>query len=301
MQKDLAIIVLAAGMGSRYGSLKQLDGLGPHDEVLLEFGLYDAIKAGFNHVVFVIREELESDFRERFGTILENRVKVSYVHQKLDDIPAGVTVDVKREKPWGTAHAMLAARNVVDSPFIIINADDYYGFQAYKIMGDKLRQGIGNSDALIAGYPIINTLSEHGTVSRGVCALNSDKTLQSIVERTKIGLNKGAVYFEEDGKQFDLTGKEEVSMNLIGFGKDFFAITMDYFKDFLAKNKDDLKSEFFLPLILNRLVEEKKGKVFVETTPETWFGVTYKEDRPVVVKRLQDLSDEGKYPQPLWQ
>ncbi len=299
-REDLAIVVLAAGLGSRYGSLKQLDGLGPSNEVLLEFGLYDALKAGFNHVVFVIREELENDFRERFGKILENRCRVSYVFQKLEDLPEGFQVPSTREKPWGTAHATLAARHVVDSPFLIINADDYYGFQGYKIMADSLRGDLGSSDAVIAGYPLINTVSEHGTVSRGVCDLNSDKTLKSIVERTKIGIEGGSIYYEESGKRFPLTGQEEVSMNLIGFGRGFFTLIEEYFSSFLEQRREEPKSEFFLPLVLNQLVAEKRGEVSVETIPEKWFGVTYKEDRPVVVQRLAELTKEGKYPSPLW-
>lgn len=297
------LLVLAAGMGSRYGSLKQMDGIGVSGEAIIDYSVYDAIRAGFGRVVFVIRGAFEQQFKEffnaeRFG----GKIAVDYVMQELDRLPAGFKVPEGREKPWGTAHAVMMARDVIKEPFAVVNADDFYGQNAIEVMGKYLSE-VGSKKGAYAmvGYEVSKTLSENGTVSRGVCTLGRCSLLSSMVERTKIerGADGKIVYIEEDGKH-PLDENELVSMNLFGFTPDFFTAAEDMFKDFLKANEGNLKSEFFIPLVVNSLIKEGKAKLKVLRTTSEWFGVTYIEDRPATVARVVELVKAGVYPASLW-
>lgn len=299
------LLVLAAGMGSRYGSLKQMDGIGPNKEAIIDYSIYDAIRAGFGKVVFVIRHSFGAEFQEvfnaeRFG----GRIAVEYVFQELDALPEGYTVPEGREKPWGTNHALMMGAPVIHEPFAVINADDFYGQDAIAQMGRYLAalpEGSKGEYAMV-GYEVSKTLSENGTVSRGVCTVSGDGYLQSIVERTKIERQNGQiVYIEADGTH-PLAENTPVSMNLFGFTPDYFTYSADFFRLFLdqALASGNLKAEFFIPLLVNKLVSEKTAKLKVLHTTSPWFGVTYKEDRPATVQKVLDLIAAGVYPQSLW-
>lgn len=296
------LLVLAAGMGSRYGSLKQMDGVGPAGEAIIDYTVFDAIRGGFGKVVFVIRgsfaEEFKSMFnKERFG----GKIEVDYVFQELDKLPKGFTVPEGREKPWGTNHAVMMGAEVINEPFAVVNADDFYGQDAIAVMGEYLSKlGGKKGQYAMVGYEVRKTLSENGTVSRGVCALGRCSNLASMVERTKIERQGDKiVYIEEEGT-FPLDENTPVSMNLFGFTPDYFQESEAYFTDFLTKNAGNLKSEYFIPLLVNHLVEEGKAKMKVLKTTSEWFGVTYKEDRPSTVARIGGLVKAGVYPDPLW-
>ena len=299
------LLVLAAGMGSRYGSLKQMDGIGPNKEAIIDYSIYDAIRAGFGKVVFVIRHSFGAEFQEvfnaeRFG----GKIAVEYVFQELDALPEGYKVPEGREKPWGTNHALMMGAPVIHEPFAVINADDFYGQDAIARMGRYLAalpEGSKGEYAMV-GYEVSKTLSENGTVSRGVCTVSGDGYLQSIVERTKIERQNGQiVYIEEDGTH-PLAENTPVSMNLFGFTPDYFTYSADFFRPFLdqAIASGNLKAEFFIPLLVNKLVSEKTAKLKVLRTSSPWFGVTYKEDRPATVQKVLDLIAAGVYPQSLW-
>lgn len=296
------LIVLAAGMGSRYGSLKQMDGVGPSGEAIIDYSIYDAIEAGFGRVVFVIRHSFEQEFREvfspeRFG----GRIDVGYVFQELDYLPEGFTVPEGRVKPWGTNHATIMAAGVVHEPFAVINADDFYGRDSFAKVGEFLRGVAGRENHYcMVGYRIDRTLSENGTVSRGVCEVGPDGKLLSIVERTAISEQDGVIAYEEDGVRHPLAAGTPVSMNIFGFTPDYFAYSEEYFKTFLNESAGNLKAEFFLPLMVNKLVSDGTAQMDVLPTDSQWFGVTYKEDRPMVVARIRALVDEGIYPESLW-
>lgn len=295
------LLVLAAGMGSRYGSLKQIDGVGPAGEAIIEFSVFDAIRAGFGKVVFVIRHSFADQFKaimneERFG----NRIKVEYVYQELDCLPEGFTVPEGREKPWGTNHALMMASSVINEPFAVINADDFYGQDAIAVMGKYLSEVTTPGSYAMVGYEVCKTLSENGTVSRGVCTVSDEGFLTGIVERTKIERQNGQiVYIESDGTH-PLEENVPVSMNLFGFTPDYFRHSDVTFKEFLKENSSNLKAEFFIPLLVNQLISAGKATLKVLSTTSSWFGVTYKEDRPSTVARIQKLTDEGVYPSPLF-
>lgn len=303
------LLVLAAGMGSRYGSLKQMDGIGPNKEAIIDYSIYDAIRAGFGKVVFVIRSSFGAEFKEvfspeRFG----HKIEVEYVFQELDSaLPVGYTVPEGREKPWGTNHALMMGAAVIGEPFAVINADDFYGQDAIAQMGQylaSLPDGSAGEYAMV-GYEVSKTLSENGTVSRGVCTINKDGYLESIVERTKIvrlpqGEGGGIVYIDEDGSKHQLAENTPVSMNLFGFTPDYFRHSTEFFKQFLKDSEGNLKAEYFIPLLVNRLVEHGDAKLKVLHTTSDWFGVTYKEDRPGTVQKVLDLIQAGVYPQSLW-
>lgn len=296
------LLVLAAGMGSRYGSLKQMDGIGPKGEAIIDYSVYDAILAGFGKVVFVVRNFFGDDFKaifneKRFG----GKIKVEYVFQELDCLPKGFTVPDGREKPWGTAHAVMMAAPVIHEPFAVVNADDFYGQDAIAKMGEYLATLDGQKGMYaMVGYEIRKTLSENGTVSRGICSVNRCGNLMGMVERTKIERQGGKiVYIEPDGV-FELDENTPVSMNLFGFTPDLFDYSEEFFKKFLKENASNLKSEFFIPLIVNHLVSDKVAKLKVLKTTSDWFGVTYKEDRPETVTRVAELTKSGVYPTPLW-
>jgi len=294
------LLVLAAGMGSRYGGLKQMDAFGPNGETILDYSIYDAINAGFGKVVFVIRESFDDAFRAFFKDKFDDKVQVSYVFQDIHDVPTGATFDKNREKPWGTAHAVWVAREEVDEPFVVINADDFYGKQSYEVIVDYFnRSGSGNY-ALI-GYRLNNTLSEHGTVNRGVCTMNDQAQLTSVVETLKIGYNEegGIEYPTEEGTA-SLEPDTIVSMNFWGFHPDYFDYCATEFSKFLESEGDKPKSEFFIPLLMEYLIKHDEKRIDVVPCDEEWFGVTYQKDKPFVQERIKSLIDSGVYPERLW-
>lgn len=294
------LLILAAGMGSRYGGLKQMDELGPSGESIIDYSIYDAIKAGFGKVVFVIRESFADAFRERFEHRLKGRIEVEYVFQELNKLPQGYAVPDGREKPWGTGHAMLMAKDAINEPFAIINADDFYGQGAYFQAADFIAGSKADNEYAMVGYALKNTLSEHGTVSRGVCDADADNNLSRIIERTKIGLEGSSIFFYEDGSKTELTGNEPVSMNFWIFKPSFFKHLEDGFKDFLKLRGSELKSEFYFNSMADKLIKEGKASTKIINTDARWFGITYREDRPMVQDSLNILINAGVYPENLW-
>ena len=292
------LLVLAAGMGSRYGGLKQLDNVGPNGETIMDYSIQDAIRAGFGKVVFVIRHSFENEFRqiftpERFG----NKIQMEYVFQELDKLPEGFTVPEGREKPWGTNHAILMAKDAIHEPFAIINADDFYGRNAFEVMGAHL-QTLGDAQGryCMVGYRLENTLSENGSVSRGVCNIDAAGNLVSMTERTAISRTpNGIEYKDSDGSMHPLPADAIVSMNLFGFTPDYFAKSEKLFVEFLKKSGHELKSEYYIPFAVNTFINEGSATMQVLQTTARWFGVTYKEDRPMVVQRLKELHEQGIY------
>jgi dTDP-glucose pyrophosphorylase len=296
------LLVLAAGMGSRYGKLKQLDPVGPRGEVILDYSVYDAIRAGFGKVVFVIRKEFEDEFKNAIGPKFKDKIEVEYVFQELENIPEGFTVPEGRVKPWGTSHAVMMAKDYIREPFTVINADDFYGAEAFKIIADNL-SNISADDRVnyfMVGYPLNKTLSDFGSVSRGISEVDEGGFLKKITERTYIEKTlNGARY--KDGEDYkDLTGNEITSMNFFGFTPSYFEYSENMFKDFLDKNKDNLKAEFYMPSVVNSLVEEGRIKLKVLSTNTEWFGITYLEDKLFVEEKLRDLIKVGVYPEELW-
>ena len=299
--KKPALVVLAAGMGSRYGGLKQLDKFGPSGETIVEYSVYDAIRAGFGKVVFVIRKDFEADFRTILGSKFEDKITVEYVFQELDKLPEGFSIPEGRVKPWGTGHALLMAAEVVNEPFAVINADDFYGKGAFEVIGNFLSTLDDKSkNYCIVGYQVKNTLSDFGSVSRGVCKTNSEGNLLGITERTKIYKKAGGIVFEEEGVETALEANQPVSMNLMGFAPSAFDYYKSYFTSFLKEKGDEAKSEFYMPFVLNELIALKEANVKVIPCAERWFGVTYQEDRPNVISEIQKLIDAGAYPDSLW-
>ncbi len=294
------LIILAAGMGSRYGGLKQLDEVGPNGEAIIDYSLYDAIRAGFGKVVFVIRHDFALAFMARFNPKLEGRIAVEYVYQSLDKIPAGFTLSAEREKPWGTAHALLMADGVANEPMAVINADDFYGEKAYMAMADFLTTSYDPYEYAMIGYNVENTLSDHGTVSRGVCATDSGGYLTTVVERTKIiGEPDGIFYYEEDGRH-RLDPKSPVSMNFWGLKPNVFKYVKEGFSQFLTDHGHELRSEYFIPLLINDNIVNGNIKTKVIECDSPWFGVTYIEDKPIVKGRIASLVADGVYPENLW-
>ena len=299
------LLLLAAGMGSRYGGLKQLDGLGPNGETIMDYSIYDAIKAGFGKIVFVIRKDFEQDFRERILSKYEGHIPAELVFQSIDALPAGFEVPEGREKPWGTNHAVLMAKDVVKEPFCVINCDDFYNRDSFMVMGRVLAQlpeGSRNRYAMV-GFRVGNTLSENGTVARGVCSADADGHLTTVVERTEIMRVNGAVsYKDEQGAWVAIDDNTPVSMNMWGFTPDYFEYSEEGFRTFLSdpKNLAHPKAEFFIPLMVNHLVNEGTATVQVLDTTSKWFGVTYSADREGTVARIQSLIREGVYPEKLF-
>ncbi|MDE6139715.1 MAG: nucleotidyltransferase [Alistipes sp.] len=296
------LLVLAAGMGSRYGSLKQMDGVGPNGEAIIDYSVYDAIRAGFGKVVFVIRHSFAKEFTEvfnagRFG----GRIEVEYVYQELDYLPDGFSLPEGRQKPWGTNHAVMMAAEVIREPFAVINADDFYGRDAYAVIGRYLSslEGSRNNYCMV-GYEVCKTLSDNGTVSRGVCSVDAEGYLQSMVERTQIERVDGTIVFHDGGADEPLAENTPVSMNLFGFTPDYFEYSADYFRQFLSENIDNLKAEFFIPLMVNRMISSSTARMRVLSTSAQWFGVTYKEDKPQLMVKIEALIEAGEYPRNLW-
>lgn len=294
------LLVLAAGMGSRYGGLKQLDGVGPHGETIMDYSIYNAIKAGFGKVVFVIRKDFEKDFNEKILSKYKGHIPLEVAFQSLDDVPEGFVVPEGRTKPWGTNHAIRAARNVVNEPFAVVNADDFYGREAFVEIAERLSQG--HDDYSMVAFHVGNTMTENGTVSRGVCTVDDKGNLSTVVERTAIGFdgNHDICFTDEDGKEQYLDPMTPVSMNLWGFNPDYFEFSEREFVKFLEARGKELKSEFYIPAVVDTLIKNGEKSVKVLTTPSQWFGVTYAEDRPGVVERLAALHAAGEYPDKLF-
>ncbi len=302
MQKP-TLLILAAGMGSRYGSLKQMDGLGPGGETIMDYSVFDAIRAGFGKVVFVIRNSFADDFMAVFSKErYQGKIEVEYVMQELDKIPSAFKLNPERTKPWGTNHAVMMAAGVIQEPFAVINADDYYGRHAFAVLGEFLTSVTGKqNDYCMVGYQLGKTLSELGAVSRGVCSADANGYLTTVVERTHIERIDGVIkYKDENGNMVAVDDKAIVSMNMWGFTPDYFAHSDAMFADFLRAKGNDPKSEFFIPLVVNNLVAGKTAKLKVLTTDSEWFGVTYQGDRPKVVEKLNALIAKGEYPRKLW-
>ncbi len=301
--KKPTLLVLAAGMGSRYGGLKQLDGLGPNGETIMDYSIFDAIRAGFGKVVFVIRRTFEEDFRKIVLSKYEGKIATEVVFQELDNLPEGFTLPEGREKPWGTNHALMMSKEVINEPFAVINADDFYGSASYDVLAKKLME-LSDETAkyCMVGYRVGNTLSDSGSVARGVCEVDDKDYLTGVVERTAIIRNaEGKIVFnDEAGKEVCIADNTPVSMNMWGFTPDYFAHSDAQFVDFLKKEEGNLKSEFFIPLVVNKMVEDGEATVEVLDTPSTWFGVTYAADREGVVAKIKALVEAGEYPNKLF-
>lgn len=297
------LVILAAGMGSRYGGLKQMDSFGPSGEAIIDYSIYDAIEAGFSKIVFIIRESFKQDFVEFFSGKFDDQIEMAFVTQELTDIPSDFNMDPKRVKPWGTAHAVDRAREEVDGPFAVINADDYYGKESYNTLMNFFNSTTDQSDEYcIVGYFLDNTLSEYGTVNRGVCAMDADGYLESIEECTKILKEEDGIirYPQDSDNKKELDARTLVSMNMFGFKPSYFSHFDNEFTSFLEESGKELKSEFYIPTLLDTLIKTERVKLKVLESESDWFGVTYQDDKPFVVKRLNTLIDGGAYPKKLW-
>ncbi len=297
------LLVLAAGLGSRYGGIKQMDPVGPDGEFVLDYSLYDAWKAGFAKAVLVVRDGMQEALDEHFGGRVQRRLPVEYAVQRLEDLPAGFSCPASRRKPWGTGHAIWSARQLLDGPFAAINADDFYGRDAYQRLGDFLRtlKPEGQETYALVAYRLNNTLSEYGSVSRGICEKTVDGFLRSVVERTSIeGTDTGARFRDADGRWLPLSGLEPASMNFWGFDARLFSRLEGLFVEFLQARGGEEKSEFYIPTVVDTLIQRRQCRVRVLETGERWFGMTYAEDRPLVVRKIDDLTARGTYPRRLW-
>ena len=295
------LFILAAGMGSRYGGLKQIDGLGPNGETIMDYSVFDALRAGFGKIVFVIRKDFEDAFRKAVLSKYEDKVPCEVCFQSIDKVPEGCTYTPERQKPWGTNHAVLMGREVINEPFAVINADDFYGKESFEVLADFPRSVEGKkNEYCMVGYRVKNTLSEHGSVSRGVCVTDKDGYLTDVVERTKIEEVGDKIVFTEDGVDTVIAPHTPVSMNMWGFTPEYFDYSLDAFKRFLAEHGQELKSEFYIPTLVNELIKAGKASCKVLDTTAKWFGVTYSEDRPQVVMKINELINKGVYPHKLF-
>ncbi|MHC1774384.1 MAG: NDP-sugar synthase [Lentimicrobium sp.] len=297
------LMILAAGMGSRYGGLKQVDPIGPSGETILDYSVFDAIRAGFGKVVFIIRKDIENDFREIFINRLQKHIEIDWVFQETSILPDGYKAPEGRVKPWGTGHAVLMAAGKIHEPFAVINADDFYGFDAFKTIADffTAQETSGSTDYAMVAYELQNTLSDFGAVSRGECATDEEGWLLSVTERTQIErVNGNIVYRDTDGVETPLTDNTPVSMNFWGFTPDFFDQLKEQFIEFIKANNDNLKSEFYIPTVVDQLIKNNLKKVKVLSNSGQWFGITYKEDKPLVICKLNELIVKGHYPSNLW-
>ncbi len=296
------LVVMAAGVGSRYGGLKQIDPVGPSGEIMLDYSVYDALRAGFGKVVFIIRRDIERDFQKAIGAPIQKRIAVEYAFQELADLPAGFAVPAGRAKPWGTGHAVLACRHAVREPFAVINADDFYGARSYAVLARALA-ALAPDDTryCMVGFQLRNTLSEHGAVTRGICEVDAHRMLVRIVERFKVERTEaGARYEDPHGRWTTLRGDEIASMNMFGFTPALFAQLADRFPAFLRETAGQPKAEFLIPAVVDALIREGAATLRVLATPDSWFGVTYKDDKPRVAAGIRRLVDAGVYPAPLW-
>ncbi len=295
------LLILAAGMGSRFGGLKQVEPVGPNGEAIIDYSIYDAIKAGFGKIVFIIRESFADAFKEKFDKKLKGKIEVEYVFQELNMLPEGYTLPEGREKPWGTAHAILVAKDVINGPFCALNADDFYGFNAYKAMADFLTSSKNDNEFAMVGYRLNETLSDYGSVSRGICDVDENDNLIKIVETLKI-VKKGdkVISIENDGSETSLTGLESASMNNWGFKPSVFNILEKKFVEFLEAHIHEPKSEMYIPSAVFDMINENQAAVKVLKTDSPWFGVTYKEDKPFVIEKINALIANGDYPENLW-
>ena len=301
--KDITLVIMAAGMGSRYGGLKQIDPVGDNGEIILDYSVYDAIEAGFDKVIFVIKHEIEEDFKAIMQGKFEDKIKVDYAYQNISNLPEGYTAPEGRVKPWGTGHAVLACEGMIDGPFAVINADDYYGKETFSLIYNELKNTKADNEFCMVGFKVENTLTENGHVARGVCQTNADGYLTDIVERTKIAIREGKIMFtEDDGESWtELQRGSTVSMNCWGFSNMMLTELKARFAAFLDRNKDNmLKCEYFLPFVVDELLKEGKVSVKVLDTTEKWYGVTYKEDKQAVVDALRNKVAQGVYPEKLW-
>ena len=299
------LVVLAAGMGSRYGGIKQIEPVGPGKEIILEYSVYDAIRAGFGKVVFVIRRDIERDFVEHVIARFKGAIQTEYVFQDLAALPAGFTVPAGRVKPWGTGHAIHMVRDVVHEPFAVINADDFYGSDGFAVIGQYLATldpaGPDPAPFSMVGYQLRNTVSDFGSVSRGLCEVDANGQLANVEEHTKIVKNGGRIESQlPDGRVQPLTGNETVSMNLFGFTPRLFAGIAEQLVDFLKSSGQDLKSELYIPFVVNTMIHRQQARLKVLHSNATWFGITYREDLPTVVASVQELVRTGSYPARLW-
>lgn len=296
------LFILAAGMGSRYGGLKQIDGLGPNGETIMDYSVYDALRAGFGKIVFVIRKDFEQAFRDAVLAKYQDRVPCDICFQSIDRVPEGCTYNPDRQKPWGTNHAVLMGKDVINEPFAVINADDYYGRESFQILADFLRSVEGKKgEYCMVGYRVQNTLSENGSVSRGVCATDANGLLTDVVERTSIEMVGNKIVFkDEEGKDVEIPANTPVSMNMWGFTPEYFEYSEEAFRQFLAEYGQELKKEFYIPTLVNDLIVSGKATCRVLDTPSKWFGVTYSEDRPQVVMKFNALMQNGTYPEKLF-
>lgn len=296
------LLILAAGMGSRFGGLKQVEPVGPSGEAIIDYSIYDAIRAGFGKVVFIIRESFADAFKEKFDKILKGKIEVEYVYQELDNLPEGFTLPEGREKPWGTAHAILVAKDIIHEPFCALNADDFYGAEAYKVMSKFLTESTDPTEYSMVGYQLNKTLSEYGSVSRGLCDVDENDELLKIVETIKIvKRDEEIISIESDGSETILSGEESASMNIWGFKTSVFEKLEQHFVEFLKKEINKPKSEMYIPTVVFEMIEADEAKVKVLKADSPWFGVTYKEDTPFVIEKIKALIDQGEYPARLWE
>ena len=301
---DMTLVVMAAGLGSRYGGVKQIERLGPDGEILMEYAIYDALRAGFDRIVLIIKPQMLQDVRALFGDRIEQRtgIRIDYAFQTPERFTAARPELAQRQKPLGTVHAVLCARDAIETPFAVINADDFYGAEAYQTIGDYLSQlGDSKNRYCMVAYDLNKTLSENGTVSRGVCGVDPKGDLTSMVERTQIErMPDGRIVFHDNGADEPLSEDTPVSMNLFGFTPDFFTYSKEYFKTWLAGNKENLKAEFYIPTMVNKLIGEGAASLRVLRSAAQWHGVTYKEDKPALMASIEKMIAEGKYPRNLW-
>lgn len=296
------LLVLAAGMGSRYGGLKQMDAVGPSGETIMDYSIFDAARAGFGKVVFVIRKDFEQAFRDVFANRFGSAIKVDFVLQSIDKTPQGYAYNPERTKPWGTNHAVMMGADAIREPFAVINADDFYGKESFEILAKFLGAVDGKQNLYaMVGYRLCNTLSESGSVSRGICEKNDDGLLLSVAERTHIERLGGKPAYKDEKGMFNiLDDNAPTSMNMWGFTPEYFRHSEDYFREFLNENGQNVKSEFFIPYVIDKLIQSGKAKVKVLDTPSMWFGVTYAEDKPTVIMKINELVHKGVYPENLW-
>jgi NDP-sugar pyrophosphorylase family protein len=294
------LLILAAGMASRYGSMKQTEGFGPSGETIMDYSIYDAIRAGFGKVVFIIRKDFAEDFKASFEPKLAGKIKTEYVYQEMDSYLDGLELPEGRTKPWGTAHAVLCGKDVINEPFAVINADDYYGVDAFVKAADFLNTKCDEKHYAIVGYELERTLSDHGSVSRGVCQVDAEQNLISIKERTKIYKENGVITYEDEDGKHTVPSDSSVSMNFWCFHPALFSSTEKLFLDFVKNNAENIKAEFFIPIVAEDFMENQGGKISVIPTSSQWFGVTYKEDAPVVKASVDKLVADEVYPPSLW-